>query len=69
MMPLLLQALAHRAGSLVNDADLSRDIGMNAVSTRLYRKLLQDTFVTYFLKPWHKNIGKRLVKSPKSIFL
>ena len=68
MMPLLLQALAIRAGSLINDADLSRDIGLNTVTTRLYRHLLQDTFVSYFLKPWHKNIGKRLVKSPKVYF-
>ena len=67
-MPVLLQALAERAGSLLNDADLGRDVGLNAVTTRQYRGLLNNTFITYALKPWHRNITKRLVKSHKLYF-
>lgn len=67
-MPVLLQALAARAGSLVNDADLGREVGLNAVTTRHYRGLLNNTFVTHTLKPWYRNISKRLVKSHKLYF-
>lgn len=64
-MPALLQALAARAGSLINDAELGREVGLNAVTTRQYRGLLNHTFVTHTLKPWYRNITKRLVKSHK----
>lgn len=67
-MPALLQALAVRAGSLINDAELGRELGLNAITTRLYRGLLNDTFVTHTLKPWYRNITKRLVKSHKLYF-
>ena len=64
-MPVLLQSLAARAGSLINDANIGREIGLNAVTTRNYRNLLNGTFVTNTLNPWHSNITKRLVKSNK----
>ncbi len=67
-MPILLQALAGCAGNLINDTNISRDIGLNAVTTRSYRNLLQGTFVTNSLHPWHRNIMKRLVKSHKMFF-
>ncbi len=67
-MPLLLQALAARAGNLINDADLSRDVGLNAMTTRNYRALLSHSFVTYELRPWYRNLSKRLVKSKKLYF-
>lgn len=64
-MPPLLTALAARAGNLVNDADLGRDIGINPTTVKNYRKLLNDTFITYQLRPWYRNINKRLVKASK----
>lgn len=67
-MPMLLQVLAARAGSLVNDANIAAEIGLNAVTTRHYRGLLNNTFVTYHLNPWYRNISKRLVKSSKIYF-
>ncbi len=67
-MPILLQALAIRAGNLLNDADLSRDTGLTSVTTRTYRNLLNGTFITHYLSPWYRNISKRLVKSGKIYF-
>lgn len=68
-MPVLLQSLAARAGNLINDASLGREVGLNAVTTRHYRQLLSHTFVTHTIKPWHRNITKRLVKASKLYFL
>lgn len=67
-MPVLLQALATRVGNLINDADLARDAGLNPVTARTYRGLLGGTFITNFLRPWFRNINKRLVKAGKIYF-
>ncbi len=68
LMPILLQSLAARAGSLVNDAGIGREIGLNAVTTRNYRTLLSGLFITNALRPWHRKITKRLVKAKKLYF-
>ncbi len=67
-MPMLLQSLAARAGNLINDASIGREVGLNAVTTRNYRGLLNNGFVTNTLRPWYRNITKRLVKSNKIFF-
>jgi predicted AAA+ superfamily ATPase len=65
VLPNLLKVLASRAGGLTNEADIARTIGQNAVTTKTYRILLQMLFLTFDVKPWFRNIGKRLVKSTK----
>ncbi len=65
MLPTMLRLLASRAGSLMNDASIARDIGLNPVTSKSYRRILQAIFLTFDLQPWYRNIGKRLVKSPK----
>lgn len=64
-LPNLLRILATRAGSLVNDAGIARDAGLNPVTSRNYKTLLKMLFLTCDLEPWYRNLGKRLVKSPK----
>ncbi|MEX0617326.1 MAG: ATP-binding protein [Pseudohongiellaceae bacterium] len=65
LLPNLLKVLASRAGGLINEADIARSIGQNAVTTKNYRVLLQMMFLVFELKPWYRNIGKRLVKAGK----
>jgi len=69
VLPNLLKVLASRAGGLINEADISRAIGQNAVTAKNYRVLLQMMFLTFDVKPWYRNIGKRLVKSPKGYII
>ncbi len=38
---------------------------MSPHTTRSYLDALQQTFMVRVLQPWHENLGKRLVKSPK----
>jgi predicted AAA+ superfamily ATPase len=64
-LPNLLRILANRAGGLVNDADIARDASLNPVTSRNYKTLLKMLFLTFELAPWHRNISKRLIKSPK----
>lgn len=65
VLPSLLRVLASRAGNLINDADLARDVGLNAVTGKFYRNILKMMFLTIDVPPWYRNIGKRLVKSSK----
>jgi len=65
VMPNLLRILANRAGCLMNNADLARDAGLNAVTFNNYKTLLKMLFLVIEIPPWYRNIGKRLVKSPK----
>ena len=69
ILPNLLRILASRAGGLVNEADIARTIGQNAVTAKNYRVLLQMMFLAFDVRPWFRNIGKRLVKSPKGYII
>jgi len=64
----MVKVLAARAGGLLNDADCARDAKLNPMTYRRYRILLQQLFLIATVAPWHRNIGKRLVKSPKVYF-
>jgi len=69
LLPNLLRLLATRAGSLINDADIARDLGLNPVTEKAYRTILQMLFLTFNIRPWFRNLGKRLVKSSKGYLI
>lgn len=57
--------LAHRQGSLLNASELARSLEISAQSVTRYIDLLCDLLLVRRLKPYHLNVGKRLIKSPK----
>lgn len=57
--------LAHAQGGLLNVAGLARSLGVDVKTASRYLDLLVDLFLVRRLPPWHANVGKRLVKSPK----
>jgi predicted AAA+ superfamily ATPase len=65
LLPQLLRVLAVRAGGLINDSDIARELGMNSVTGKSYRNTLKMMFLNMDVPSWHRNIGKRLVKAPK----
>lgn len=67
-LPNLLKVLALRTASLINDSATARDVGLNTMTYRRYRTLLQSVFLVTTVSPWFRNIGKRLLKSPKLFF-
>ena len=69
LLPTLLRVLATRTGNLLNDADIARAVALNAVTSKNYRSILQAMFLIFDIRPWHRNIGKRLVKSSKGYFV
>ena len=57
--------LAHDQGGLLNAARLAAGLGVSGQSVARYLDLLVDLMLVRRLPPWHANVGKRLVKSPK----
>ncbi|ABB31571.1 hypothetical protein GeomeDRAFT_1790 [Geobacter metallireducens RCH3] len=57
--------LAHNQGGVLNAAQFSRNLGVDVKTVTNYLDLLVDLMLVRRLPPWHGNIGKRLVKSPK----
>lgn len=57
--------LAHHQSGMLNVAQLARNIGVDAKTAQSYIDLLCALLLVRRLPPWHANVGKRLVKSPK----
>ncbi len=60
--------LAHYHGRTWNASEVSRAMGMSDKTVRGYLDILTDTFMIRQLQPWHENVGKRQIKSPKIYF-
>ncbi len=58
--------LAHNQGTLLNASRLASGLGVSAPTITNYIGLLTDLLLVRCLLPFHKNVGKRLVKSPKT---
>lgn len=68
MMSRFWHMLAHYHGQTWNGAELARSMGISESSVRRYLDYLTQTFMVRQLQPWHENLGKRQVKSPKIYF-
>jgi hypothetical protein len=66
-LPRLALLLAARATGLLNYAGISRDLGMPQTTVKRYLALLETAFLVLTVPAWFRNIGKRLIKSPKLI--
>ena len=57
--------LAHYHGQTWNSSELARSFGVADTTVRNYLDQLTSALVVRQLQPWHENISKRQVKSPK----
>ena len=57
--------LAHLHGQLFNASTLAASLGVSAPTATRWAEHLSDTLMLLRLEPYHANLGKRLVKSPK----
>ena len=60
---------AARSGQLLNLNSLASDCGISQPTARQWLTVLQASYVVTLLQPYHRNFGKRLVKTPKLYFL
>jgi len=57
--------LAHCQGGVLNAAQLARSLAVDGKTISRYLDLMVDLLLVRRLRPFHVNVGKRLVKSPK----
>ncbi|PCJ29081.1 MAG: ATPase [Rickettsiales bacterium] len=61
----LWMMLAHCSGGMLNSSKLASNLSISTKTVSFYIDLLVDLLLFRRLKPFHANIGKRLVKAPK----
>lgn len=57
--------LAHEQGQMVNHARIAAGLGVSGQTVTRYLDLMADLLLVRALRPWSRNVRKRLVRSPK----
>jgi uncharacterized protein len=63
-----LQLCAGRTGQILNISSLAVDAGISPNTVKAWLSILEASYIIHFLQPYHKNLNKRIVKSPKLYF-
>ncbi|MHC5039871.1 MAG: ATP-binding protein [Planctomycetota bacterium] len=64
-----LRLAAARTGQLLNLSTLAGEVGVTVPTIKSWMSILEAASIVFFLRPYHKNFGKRLIRSPKFYFL
>jgi predicted AAA+ superfamily ATPase len=59
---------ANYAGQILNRDELSRQVGVDTKTIQSWLGLLENSYILFQLQPWHNNLNKRIIKSPKIYF-
>ena len=64
-----INLIATRVSAEENFNSLSKELGISRITIQSWATLLEKTQVIFSLQPYHRNLGKRIIKSPKLYFL
>ncbi len=64
-----LRAVAARTGQLLNLSDLARDVDVSQPTAKAWLAVMEASWQVVLLQPWHSNLTRRLVKTPKLYML
>ncbi|MCX6344070.1 MAG: ATP-binding protein [Armatimonadetes bacterium] len=64
-----LRIAAARTGQLINLTEFARDADIAVNTSKNWLSIMQASGIIYLLEPYHNNLSKRLVKTPKLYFL
>lgn len=67
-MRVFVDLLRERVGSPLSLASIARDLAVAPGTLRRYLDILQALFVVFTVQPWHHNIARSLLQSPKVYF-
>ena len=65
---LFVRLCAGRIGQLFNASALANEIGVSNHTIKHWLSVLETSYIVFILQPWHSNLNKRLIKSPKLYF-
>lgn len=60
--------IASRCGQLLNYADIAKKLSINVATVKSWMSILVSSYICFLLPPYYKNVGKRLIKTPKVYF-
>ena len=60
---------AGRSGQILELSGLASDAGVSHTTARRWLSILEASFVVFLLRPYHRNFGKRIIKSPRLYFV
>ena len=63
-----LRLLAIRTGQILNLSEIAKEIGIAFSTAKTWLSILTSSYQIYLLEPYYRNIGKRIIKSPKVYF-
>lgn len=63
-----IRLCAGRIGQVLNANSLSNELGVSSHTVKSWLSTLEASYLIFLLQPYHKNINKRLIKSPKLYF-
>ena len=63
-----LRILAHNAGELVNASKLSNELDVSFQTVKSWLSILESSYITFYLAPYHTNSKKKLTKTSKVYF-
>jgi predicted AAA+ superfamily ATPase len=59
---------ANYAGQILNRDELAKQTGVDTKTVLSWLGLLESSYLLFLLQPWHNNLNKRIIKSPKLYF-
>lgn len=68
MFEKFVRLCAGRIGQLLNLQSLGNETGISHTTAREWISILEASYIVFQLPPWHANISKRLIKTPKIYF-
>lgn len=60
---------ANYAGQALNREELAKQVGVDTKTILSWLGVLESSYIIFLLRPWHNNLNKRILKSPKLYFL
>ena len=67
-MRLFVDLLRERVGSPLSLASIARDLALSPTTLTRYLDILQALFIVFTVQPWHHNIARAILQSPKVYF-
>ena len=67
-MRLFVELLRDRVGSPLSLASMARDLAVSPATLKRYLDILQALFIVFTVQPWHRNIARAILQSPKVYF-
>ncbi len=60
-----IRAVAMRTSNILSYSELARDVGISPNTAKSWISVLEASGQVFLLEPYYRNLGKRLIKSPK----